>query len=68
MNVDHTGLTFTPNAGKTGSRKAMKTSEMVESGDTSVSAANDKRQSTGVFAVAADGTTLDSFCGGGVVS
>jgi len=53
-NWDHTGIMFTPNAGKTGSTKTLKTKEMVESNDTSVAGAGDKRQATAVFGATAD--------------
>ena len=46
LNADHTNMAMTPNAGKTGSSKTLKTKEMVDSNDTSVQNANDKRNTT----------------------
>ena len=46
LNGDHTSAAITPNAGKTGSMKTLKTDEMIAANDTSVQQANDKRNTT----------------------
>ena len=46
LNGDHMSATMTPNAGKTGSTKTLKTDEMIADGDTCVQQANDKHNTT----------------------